>query len=411
MKKKRPLKSSRFKILTINCGSSTVKYQLFDGNDLSWLVRGQITEIGNENGEFRQERKNGSEVRFSYFASDYKQAIKKIVESLLTKKAGVLSDISDIYAVGHRVVHGGEFFSEPVLITDEVLDKIEQCSALAPLHNPYQLQGIRACQELFPGIPQVAVFDTAFHQTIPKHAFIYGIPYRYYEKYRIRRYGFHGTSHFYVSRRAAELAGIPFSNAKIITCHLGNGSSIAAIRNGQCIDTSMGFTPLEGLVMGSRSGDIDVSAVLFLMQNENLSPQEADQLLNKESGLKGISEYSNNMRLLLQRADAGDEKSKLAVDVFCYRVKKYIGSYVAALNGLDLLVFTGGIGENSPSIRTKILAELDFLGIQPDHFINRQVEHSEAKISRDDSLVQVWVVPTNEELVIASQTLDLIYSK
>jgi acetate kinase len=273
------------------------------------------------------------------------------------------------------------------------------------------LEGIRACQELLPGIPQVAVFDTAFHQTIPKHAFIYGLPYRYYEKYRIRRYGFHGTSHFYVSRRAAELAGIPFSKAKIITCHLGNGSSIAAIRNGKCIDTSMGFTPLEGLVMGSRSGDVDVSAILFLMQNENLSPQEADRLLNNESGLKGISEYSNNMRLLLQRADAGDEKSKLAIDVFCYRVKKYIGSYVAALNGLDLLVFTGGIGENSPSVRTKICDELDFLGIQLDHFTNRQVEHSEAKVSRDGSLVQVWVVPTNEELVIASQTLDLIYSK
>ncbi|OQX88581.1 acetate kinase [candidate division KSB1 bacterium 4484_87] len=397
------------KVLVLNSGSSSVKYQLFNGNDLSWLVRGSITRIGKNDAECWQERKDGHEVKYTLHISDHEAAIDRILQSLLSKKSAILSDISELYAVGHRVVHGGEYFSQPTLISDDVIEKIEECSQLAPLHNPPQIAGIRACQKLIPGIPQVAVFDTAFHQTIPQYAFMYALPYEFYEKYRIRRYGFHGTSHYYVAKKAAELAEIDFNKSKIITCHLGNGSSMAAIHDGVCVDTSMGFTPLEGLVMGTRTGDIDASAVLFLMRQENLTAEEMDEMLNKKSGVLGLSSYSNDMQKVLQRADTGDKRSELAIDVFTYRVKKYIGAYAAALNGVDLLVFTAGIGENAPLVRSKICKDLDFIGLRLDHFVNQIAQFSEVKISRDDSAVQVWVVPTNEESVIASQTLDVIY--
>jgi acetate kinase len=404
------IKTSRMKILVLNCGSSSVKYQVISGSTRQWLVRGCISRIGSKDSEIRQERNKGGHVKFNKFIKDHEQAINQILEGLLSKATGILKDISEIFAVGHRVVHGGEYFSQPTLITDDVLNKIEACSQLAPLHNPWQLKGIQACLKLLPGIPEVAVFDTAFHQSMPITSFLYGIPYIYYEKHKIRRYGFHGTSHYYVAHRASLLENRPIQNLKIITCHLGNGCSMAAIKNGKCLDTSMGFTPLEGLLMGTRVGDIDCSAVLYLMQKEKLNIDQMDSILNFESGLKGISGSSNDMQKIIENASSGDEKSQLAFDIFCYRIKKYIGAYTAAMGGLDLLAFTAGIGENSPSVRAKCCEGLEFLGLELDHYENNQAIAIERKISKQHSRVKIWVIPTNEELVIADYTLNVVYS-
>jgi acetate kinase len=404
------IKSTRMKILVLNCGSSSVKYQVINGSTRQWLVRGHVAQIGEENSEIWQQKNKGGQVKFNKTIKDHEHAIQQILESLLSKATGSIKDISEIFAIGHRVVHGGEYFSQPTLITNDVLKKIDECSPLAPLHNPPQIEGIQACRKLVPGIPQVAVFDTAFHQTMPKTSYLYGIPYHYYEKYKIRRYGFHGTSHYYVANRVAKLVGKPIKDLKIITCHLGNGCSMAAIKGGKCLDTSMGFTPLEGLLMGTRSGDIDCSAVLFLMRTEKISVDQMDTILNKESGLKGLSENSNNMEKILDDTSKGDEKSQVALDIFCYRIKKYIGAYAAAMGGLDVLVFTAGIGENSSSVRTKSCDGLDFLGIELDPYENAHTKAVEKLISKKDSRVKVWVIPTNEELVIAEDTLNVVYS-
>ncbi len=404
------IKSSRMKMLVLNCGSSSVKYQLINGSNWKRICRGNISRIGSDDATVEHEKESGSNVKLTKQILNHEQAISHILESLLSKKSGALKDISEIFAVGHRVVHGGEYFSQPTLINPEVVEKIDECSQLAPLHNPPQLKGIEACQKLVPGVPQVAVFDTAFHQSMKQKSYLYALPYEYYDKYRIRRYGFHGTSHYYVANKAAKLENRPINDLKIITCHLGNGSSVAAVKHGQCVDTSMGFTPLEGLVMGTRSGDVDCSAVLFLMRQEDLSADQMDTILNKESGLKGLSGKTNDMRTIIENMDASNGRSQNAFDVFCYRVKKYIGSYIATLNGLDVLVFTAGIGENSPMVRAKICEEMDNLGIQIDHYINNNTFGSETLISKKNSPVKIWVIPTNEELVIAQQTLDVVYS-
>jgi len=397
-------------ILVLNCGSSSVKYQVINGSTKEWLVRGNISRIGEDNSEIWQQKNQGGHVKFTKPIKDHEQAIKQILEGLLSKATGSIKDISEIFAIGHRVVHGGEYFSQPTLINDEVLKRIEECSQLAPLHNPPQIKGIQACRKLLSGIPEVAVFDTAFHQTMPKTSYLYGLPFKYYEKYKIRRYGFHGTSHYYVAHRAAKLVGKPIKDLKIITCHLGNGCSMAAVKGGKCLDTSMGFTPLEGLMMGTRSGDIDCSAVLYLMRNENLSSDQMDTILNKDSGLKGLSENSNNMEKILEGTSKGDEKSQVALEIFCYRIKKYIGAYAAAMGGLDVLVFTAGIGENSSSVRAKACEGLDFVGIELDPYENTHAKAEEKLISKKEARVKVWVIPTNEELVIAEDTLSVVYS-
>ena len=404
------MKSTRMKILVLNCGSSSIKYQVVNGSTLQWLVRGNISRIGEQNSEIWQQKNKGGQVKFNKTIKDHEQAIKQILDGLLSKATGSIKDISEIFAIGHRVVHGGEYFSQPTLITEDVLKKIDECSPLAPLHNPPQIKGIQACRKLLPGIPEVAVFDTAFHQTMPKTSYLYGLPFKYYEKYKIRRYGFHGTSHYYVANRAAKLEGKPIKDLKIITCHLGNGSSLAAINGGKCMDTSMGFTPLEGLLMGTRSGDIDCSAVLYLMKQENISMDQMDDMLNTKSGLKGLSGNSNDMEKILKGASSKEEMSQTALEIFCYRIKKYIGAYAAALGRLDVLVFTAGIGENSVTVRTKSCEGLDFLGIVLDHYENVQTKSVEKLISKKDARVKVWVIPTNEELVIAEDTLNVVYS-
>lgn len=404
------LKPTRMTILVLNCGSSSVKYQVINGSTRQWLLKGSISRIGEEHSEIWQQRNTGGQVKFYKVIKNHEQAIAQILEGLLNKATGVIQDVSELFAVGHRVVHGGEYFSQPTLITDEVIQRIEECSQLAPLHNPPQLEGIRACRKLLPAIPQVAVFDTAFHQTMPKTAYLYGIPYKYYERYKIRRYGFHGTSHYYVAHRAAKLVGKPIMDLKIITCHLGNGCSMAAVKAGKCIDTSMGFTPLEGLLMGTRAGDMDPSVAFFLMRRENLSLDQIDNLLNKESGLKGLSENSNNMMKILEGIEQGDQKSQIAFDIFCYRIKKYIGAYAAAMGGLDVLVFTAGIGENSALVRSKSCEGLSFLGIELDPYENTRAKAEEKRISKKDARVLTWVIPTNEELVIAEETLNVVYS-
>lgn len=408
MKKK--IQASRMKILVLNCGSSSVKYQLINGSNKKWLVRGNISRIGSNEAEVAEIRSNGSQVKYTKNIADHNQAIQQILDNLLSKRLGIIKDVSEIFAVGHRVVHGGEVFSKPSLITEDVIAQIEKCSQFAPLHNPPQLKGIHACKKLLPGVPEVAVFDTAFHQSMPVASYLYGLPYEYYQKYGIRRYGFHGTSHFYVANRVAMLENKAMDKLKIITCHLGNGSSIAAVNRGEVLDTSMGFTPLEGLLMGTRTGDIDCSAVLYLMKQENLTIDQVDSLLNKQSGVKGISGNSNDMQKIIEAARHGDERSQIAFDVFCYRIKKYIGAYIAAMGGVDVIVFTAGIGENASSVRTRACEGLEFLGVELDQYENTHADNAERCISKELSRVKVWVVPTNEELVIAEHTLNVVYA-
>jgi len=395
------------KIFVINCGSSSLKYKLFDMRDEDVLAEGIIERIGIENSFLKYETKEGTDIKIEHEIPTHKEGIELLIETLLSDEHGVLEDMDEIKAVGHRVAHGGEKFAHSTLIDDEVMKEIEDISDLAPLHNPANLMGIEVCKELMPETSQVAVFDTAFHQTMPEEAYTYALPYEYYEKYGVRRYGFHGTSHGYVANRAAEMMDEDINDLKIVTCHLGNGASIAAVKNGESIDTSVGFTPLEGLVMGTRCGDIDPAIVPFIMDKEDMTTSEIDSVLNKESGLYGVSGVSSDMRDIEGAADEGNNQAQVALDIFNYRVKKYIGSYSAAMGGVDAVVFTAGIGENAIETREEILAGLEYMGIKIDKNAN-DIRGKEQIITTSDSTVKAMVIPTNEELVIAKDTKAIV---
>ena len=395
-------------ILVLNCGSSSIKYKLFRMPEGEVSAAGLLERIGEEVSVLSHRAGEGK-VRREGRVADHREGLRWVVDALMDPEHGAIGGPSEIDAVGHRVVHGGEKFTGSVLVTSEVVETIREFSHLAPLHNPPNLMGIEAARELLPDVPQVAVFDTAFHGTMPRCAYLYAIPYEYYENYHIRRYGFHGTSHRYVTLRAAQILGRPLEELKLITCHLGNGCSMAAVKGGRSVDTSMGFTPLEGLVMGTRSGDLDPAIVPFLARREGLSADEVEGILNKRSGLLGLSGISNDMREVERAAEGGDERAKVALEVFAYRVKKYIGAYIAVLGGLDALVFTAGIGENSYRMREMICEGLEVFGIALDHERNRRtVGRKEGDISREGSPVRVLVVPTDEELLIAEDTFEIV---
>lgn len=394
-------------VLVINAGSSSLKYQLFNMDTKEVLAKGLCERIGID-GKIKHTPKNGKPVyEATPGLANHSDAIKLVIELLTSAEYGVISSMSDIDAVGHRAVHGGEYFSKSVLINDDVLDKIEACVPLAPLHNPSVLTGIRACMEVMKGVPNVAVFDTAFHQTMPPKAYIYPIPYRYYEKDKVRRYGFHGTSHRYVSERAAAMLGKPIEELKIITCHLGNGSSVAAIKNGKVIDTTMGFTPLDGLPMGTRSGSIDPAIVEYIAKVDNINAEQVLNILNKQSGVLGVSGISSDFRDLDKAASEGNERAKLAVDIFLYSVKKYIGAYAAAMGGVDAVVFTAGVGENGADYRERICSDMEFFGISIDSEKNK-IRGTEQNVSATGAKTAVLVIPTNEELVIANDTKTIV---
>ena len=393
-------------ILVINCGSSSLKYQLINSETEGVLAKGLCERIGID-GMLTYQPEGGEKEKSEIAMPTHTEAINAVLAALTNEKSGVIKSLSEVGAVGHRVVHGGEKFTSSCLINDESMKAIEECNDLAPLHNPANLIGIRACQELMPGVPMVAVFGTAFHQTMPDVAYTYGIPYEYYEKYKVRRYGFHGTSHSYVSKRTAEIVGKPYDQMKIIVCHLGNGASISAVNCGKSVDTSMGLTPLEGLVMGTRSGDLDPAIIDFVGKKEGLSLDEMNEVLNKKSGMLGISGVSSDGRDLEAAAETGNKRAQLALDVFDYRVIKYIGAYAAAMNGVDAIAFTAGIGENNIKMRKDVCSSLTYLGVKLDEEKNN-VRGEERIISADDSKVQVLLVPTNEELAIARETLALV---
>ena len=393
-------------VLVINCGSSSLKFQLINSDSEQVLAKGLCERIGID-GSLTYQPAGGEKVKSDKAMPTHTEAIQFVIDALTDDKTGVVKDLKEIGAVGHRVVHGGEKFAKSVVITDEVMKAIEECNDLAPLHNPANLIGINACQELMPGTPMVAVFDTAFHQTMPAKAYMYGLPYEYYDKYKVRRYGFHGTSHSFVSKRAAELVGKPYDAVKTIVCHLGNGASICAVENGESVDTSMGLTPLEGLVMGTRSGDIDPAIMEFIAKKENLDIAGVMNVLNKKSGVQGISKVSSDFRDLEDGMEKGDKLCAAALEVFSYRVAKYIGSYVAALNGVDAIAFTAGIGENAPLVREKVMEYFGYLGIKLDAEANGQ-RGKDLVISTPDSKVKVCVIPTNEELAIARDTVALV---
>lgn len=395
-------------VLVINCGSSSLKYQVINSDTEEVLAKGLCERIGIDGRLVYQNKKDGGEKEVTEAPMPtHKQAIQMVLDAIVNPKTGVLKDLSEIGAVGHRVVHGGEKFASSTILTEEVLQAIEECNDLAPLHNPANLIGIRACQELMPNVPMVGVFDTAFHQTMPERAYLYGIDYDYYEKYKVRKYGFHGTSHSYVSKRAAEMVGKPYDQLKTIVCHLGNGSSVCAIENGKSVDTSMGLTPLEGLVMGTRSGDIDPGAMEYLAKKENLNLEQMVEILNKKSGMEGLSHISSDVRDLRAAAQKGDPAGIRALEVFRYRVIKYIGAYAAVMNGVDVICFAGGIGENGVNTRQKICKHLGFLGVELDEEANN-VYGEERIISTPNSKVTVICLPTNEELAIARETVALV---
>ena len=396
------------KILVINCGSSSVKYQLIDIEKEQALAKGTVSRIGMSASVLTHKPFDRPEIKVSGEILDHIVAVEYVISILLSENHGVIKDKSEISAVGHRVVHGGEKFTDSVLITPELMSELRNLIELAPLHNPHNIRGINACMKTLEGIPQVAVFDTAFHYKMPAHAYIYGIPYVMYKRYSIRRYGFHGTSHKYVAERASIMLGKPLEELKLITCHLGNGASITAIDKGISVDTSMGFTPLEGLIMGTRSGDLDPAIILHIMAREELSLHEANTLMNKHSGLSGISGISSDMREIEESALEGNSNSKLAFDIFCYRLKKYIASYIGIMNGLDALVFTAGVGENSVAVRKQTCGNFDFFGIGIDENKNEQAKAIEFDISSDNAKIKTLVIPTNEELVIARDTKRLI---
>jgi acetate kinase len=396
------------KVLVINCGSSSVKYQLIDTDAEDCLAKGDIARIGMTGAVLTHKPKGREMVKKTGEILDHIMAIEHVISMLLSPTHGAIKKRSDIDAVGHRVVHGGEDFTESTLINDDVMTQLRHLIDLAPLHNPHNILGINACLKTLEDTPQVAVFDTALHHKMPDYAYIYGLPYVFYTKYKIRRYGFHGMSHRFVSVRAAELIGRPYEELKIITAHLGNGASIAAIDCGVSVDTSMGLTPLEGLLMGTRSGDIDPAIILRIMATEELSLHEANTLLNKHSGLMGISGRSSDMREIIESMDDGRMRARLAFDVYCYRIRKYVGAYMAVLNGADAIVFTGGIGENSARVRAAILKDLDWFGIELDQNANDSAVGCDAEISKKDSSVRVFAIPTNEELVIAKDTARIV---
>lgn len=391
------------KVLVVNCGSSSLKYQVLDMRTEALLCKGLVERIGLEGSVLKHEKEGQDKHVIEVTMKDHKDAIGNVLKILIDPVQGIAASMDEIEAVGHRVVHAGEKYSSSVLISDEVMKAVEECVDLAPLHNPPNILGIRACQELMPHTPMVAVFDTAFHQTMPEEAYIYAIPYEYYEKYRVRRYGFHGTSHKYVAERASAMLGKPLSELKIITCHLGNGASVSAIKRGKCIDTSMGFTPLEGLVMGTRSGDIDPAITSFIRTKENLPIGEVVNILNKKSGVLGISGVSSDFRDLEAAAEEGNHRAQLALSVFAHKVKAYIGAYIAQMNGVDAIVFTAGVGENDIGMRDVICQDMNNLGIKMD-LIKNKVRGKETIISSDDSRVKIILIPTNEELMIARDT-------
>ena len=393
-------------VLVINCGSSSLKYQLINMNDESVLAKGLVERIGIEGSVLKHEKTGSDKVVIEEVMKNHKDAINLVLKTLVDANCGAVKSLDEIDAVGHRVVHGGEKFAKSVLINDEVIEAMKECIVLAPLHNPPNIIGIEACQELLPNVPMVAVFDTAYHQTMPPVSFIYPLPYELYEEMKIRRYGFHGTSHKYVAERVAALTGKGLEGTKIITCHLGNGASLTAIKDGKSFDTSMGMTPLEGLVMGTRCGDIDPAIVTFLIEKENMTSEEVDNLMNKKSGVLGISGVSSDFRDIEGAAEKGNMRARLALDKFAYIVKKYIGSYAAAMGGLDYLVFTAGLGENSASARKEVCEGLEFLGVEIDDTKNN-IRGKEAEISKDGSKVKVFVIPTNEEVMIARDTKEL----
>lgn len=396
------------KILVLNCGSSSIKYALYDMDSKSIMTSGGAERVGLDGAFVKVKLANGEKRTIMHDIPEHTEGVKFIFSLLTDPEIGVIKDLNEIDAVGHRMVHGGEKFNKSVLLTDEVLKTFEECSDLAPLHNPANLKGVRAVQELMPGLPQVGVFDTAFHQTMPKEAYMYAIPYELYEKYGVRRYGFHGTSHRYVSQRVCEYLGVKAEGKKIITCHIGNGGSIAAVKDGKCVDTSMGLTPLEGLMMGTRSGDIDGGAVTFIEKKLGLDADGMSNLLNKKSGLLGVSGISSDMREIFQANQDGNERAKLAFEMYCYRVRKYVGSYAAAMNGCDIIVFTAGVGENQADMRESVCNGLSFMGVEIDTEKNKTIHGEEAVISTPNSKVTVVVVPTDEELMIASDTLALL---
>lgn len=394
------------KVLVVNCGSSSIKYQLFNMTDESVLAKGLVERIGLEGSVLTHQPAGKDKVVMSADIKNHSIGIKMVLEALTHPEHGVIKSMKEISAIGHRVVHGGEKFAGSVLITPEVMAALDECIEMAPLHNPPNILGINACSELMPGTPQAGVFDTAFHQTMPKHAFLYGLPYEAYEKYGLRRYGFHGTSHRFVSQQAADMMGQPITKLKIITCHLGNGSSLAAVEYGKSVDTSMGFTPLEGLVMGTRCGEIDPAIIPYLMKKESMSPDQIDNYLNKKSGVLGVSGVSSDFRDIEEAAKEGNERAQMALDIFAYKVRKYIGGYVAAMGGVDAVVFTAGLGENSISMRAKICEGLEYLGTAIDSERNN-VRGKAKEISVEGAKVKIFVIPTNEELVIARDTKEI----
>lgn len=396
------------KVLVLNCGSSSVKYKLFNMSNGDVLAQGVVEKIGLPGSFLKLVTPEGKKVVLEKEMTEHNAAIDFILQTLTSAEYGCIKSLDEINAVGHRVVHGGEKFASSVLINDEVIKQLEECIELAPLHNPPNLKGINAVTRLMPNVPQIGVFDTAFHQTMPDYAYMYGLPYSLYKKYGVRRYGFHGTSHRYVSQRACEILGVPFEEQKIITAHIGNGGSITAIKDGKSIDTSMGMTPVEGLLMGTRAGDVDAGALSFIMEKEHLDAAGLSNLINRESGVAGLSEISSDMRDIEDAIEKGDKNAILAMEMYNYRIKKYIGAYAAALGGLDILVFTGGVGENQWVTRSAVCKDMEFMGIEFDVEKNDGLRGEEVILSLPNSRVKVMVVPTDEEFMIASDTMEIL---
>lgn len=396
------------KILVLNCGSSSIKYALYNMDDKSVMTSGGAERVGLDGAFVKVKLPNGEKKTVMHDIPEHTEGVKFIFSLLTNPEIGVIKDLNEIDAVGHRMVHGGEKFNKSVVLTDEVLKTFEECIDLAPLHNPANLKGVKAVSELMPGLPQVGVFDTAFHQTMPAHSYLYAIPYELYEKYGVRRYGFHGTSHRYVSKRVCDFLGVNPADKKVITCHIGNGGSIAAVDGGKCVDTSMGLTPLEGLMMGTRSGDIDGGAITFLEKKLGLDADGMSNLLNKKSGVLGITGISSDMREIESANDEGNERAKLALDMYSYRIKKYVGAYAAAMGGCDIIVFTAGVGENQASMREDVCRNMEYMGVKLDVEKNKTIRGEEAIISTPDSKVTVCVIPTDEELMIATDTMNLL---
>lgn len=396
------------KILVLNCGSSSIKYALYNMDDKSVMTSGGAERVGLDGAFVKVKMPDGTKKKVMHDIPEHTEGVKFIFSLLTDPEIGVIKSLDEIGAVGHRMVHGGEKFNKSVVLNDEVIEVFKSVSDLAPLHNPANLKGVMAVSELMPGLPQVGVFDTAFHQTMPAHSYLYAVPYDLYEKYGVRRYGFHGTSHRYVSQRVCDFLGVKYEDKKIITCHIGNGGSVAAVQNGKCVDTSMGLTPLEGLMMGTRSGDIDGGAVTFLEKKLGLGPDEMSNLLNKKSGVLGITGISSDMREIDDAVAAGNERAKLALDMYNYRIKKYVGAYAAAMGGCDIIVFTAGVGENQYQMREAVCKDMEYMGVKLDAEKNKGMRGEEAIISTPDSKVTVCVIPTDEELMIATDTMNLL---